>query len=294
MGKKKRAEPEKIRKAAAALKKARPAYEGLLDFYERLLLAQEASRKEVCPKPIKIPSGLLQVKKREGFPLIDTSEFRVDVKASEALLRAICRLAVGANEILAQAGPKIADAMDRGSLEASTLFSKILTEDADYWDEMEKRLGIDRKILAFTAYSSVRPSLCVCAEQLCGYLDKDAKWERGYCPICGSPPALSMIRKEGERFLCCSFCGHEWRTIRIGCPFCGNKDQKTLHYFFGEGEEDCRVHVCEQCNTYIKTIDTRRTERPIHPYVEQVSTLHLDMMAQEKGLKSGIPLWLQT
>jgi hypothetical protein len=34
-------------------------------------------------------------------------------------------------------------------------------------------------------------------------------------------------------------------------------------------------------------------KRPVHPYVEQVSTLHLDMLAREKGLESGIPLWLQ-
>ena len=103
-----------------------------------------------------------------------------------------------------------------------------------------------------------------------------------------------VIRGEGERFLVCSFCSHEWRTARIGCPFCENKDQKTLHYFFSDEEKDYRVHVCDQCKKYVKTIDTRKMERPFHLRVEQISTLHLDMLAQEKGLESGIPLWLQT
>ncbi|MDY6954045.1 MAG: formate dehydrogenase accessory protein FdhE, partial [Thermodesulfobacteriota bacterium] len=91
----------------------------------------------------------------------------------------------------------------------------------------------------------------------------------------------------------CSFCGHEWRTHRLCCPFCENRDQKTMHYFFSDEEKDCRVDVCDQCKRYVKTIDTRKMKRPMHPYVEQISTLHLDMLAREKGLESGIPLWLQ-
>ena len=286
--------PELIKKAVAAVKEARPAYRGLIDFYEKLFLAQEASKKEARLEPIEIPSDLLAVKGKEGFPLIDTSDFRIDIEASETLLRAFCRIAAESNNTLAEAVPKIIDALDKGRLDVSTLFSKVLGEDDDYWDDMERRLHVDKKILAFAAYSSVRPSLCMCAEQLAAYLNREARWAKGYCPICGSPPALSLIRGEGERFLLCSFCGHEWRTTRIGCPFCENKDQKTLHYFFSDEEKDCRVHVCDQCKKYIKTIDTRNLERPIHPCVEQISTLHLDMLAQEKGLESGIPLWLQT
>ncbi|MCD4842444.1 MAG: formate dehydrogenase accessory protein FdhE, partial [Methanosarcinales archaeon] len=81
---------------------------------------------------------------------------------------------------------------------------------------------------------------------------------------------------------------------RIYCPFCENKDQKTLHYFFSEEEEEYRVDVCDQCRRYIKTIDTRKIKRPVYPFLEQVTTLHLDMLAQNQGLQSGHPLWLQT
>ena len=103
-----------------------------------------------------------------------------------------------------------------------------------------------------------------------------------------------MLRDEGERFLTCSLCAHEWRSQRIYCPFCDNKDQQTLHYFFSEEERDYRVDVCDKCKRYIKTIDTRKVKRPVYSFVEQISTLHLDMLAQEQGLRSGIPLWLQT
>ena len=285
---------DQIRKAVAAVKAQRPAYEGLLDFYEKLCLAQEASKEDTRLEPIKIHEDLLSVKEEEGFPLISTTDFVMDVVAAEALLRKLCELAVEANEVLAEAGPKIVDALDKESLDASTLFSNMLKEDDAYLADVAGKLGIDKTILAFAVYNSIRPSISLCAEQLSTYLDKDAEWEKGYCPICGSPPALSILRGEGgKRSLVCSFCGHEWRIRRICCPFCDNNDQKTLHYFFSEEEKDYRVDVCDKCKKYIKTIDVREIERPLHPLVEQISTLHLDMLAQEQGLESGIPLWLQ-
>jgi formate dehydrogenase maturation protein FdhE len=48
------------------------------------------------------------------------------------------------------------------------------------------------------------------------------------------------------------------------------------------------------CKKYIKTVDLRDLTRPVHPFLEQVSTLHLDMLAEKQGLTSGLPLWLQT
>lgn len=285
---------DQIKKAVAAVKAERPAYEGLLDFYEKLFLAQEASKEEIDLAPIEIAEELLTVKQEEKFPLINTTDFTLDVNASEALLRKLCELALQENEVLAEAVPKIMDALDKGSLDASTLFSKILSEDDAYWDEMARNLDVDKTILAFLAYGSIRPSICLCSEQLATYLDTQTAWEKGYCPICGGQPGLSMLRGEGERSLVCNFCGHEWRTQRIYCPFCENKDQKTLHYFSSEQEQDYRVDVCDQCKKYIKTIDTRNMDRPVHLLVEQISTLHLDMLAQEQGLESSIPLWLQT
>ena len=98
---------EQIKKAVSAIKALRPAYEDLLTFYEKLFLAQEASKKHIHLQPIKIPEDLLSVKRKEKFPLIARKDFTVDIKASEALLREICRLASEANKVLAHAGLKL-------------------------------------------------------------------------------------------------------------------------------------------------------------------------------------------
>jgi FdhE protein len=283
-----------IEKAVIDIKALRPAYKDLLAFYEKLFLAQEASKKHIHLQPIKIPEDLLSVKRKEGFSLITRKDFTLDIKASEALLRQICRLAGEANEVLAPTSLKLMEFLNKGTVDAPTLLSKTLSEDDIYFDETAKSLEIDKEVLLFIAHESIRPSLSLCAEQLATYLGKNTRWEKGYCPVCGSPPALSILRGEGERFLFCSFCGHEWHSQRIYCPFCENKEQATLHYFFSEEEEEYRVDVCDQCRRYIKAIDTRKIKRPMYPFIEQVATLHLDIIAQNQGLQSGHPLWLKT
>jgi len=285
---------DQIEKAVAHLRGERPAYEKLFDFYEGLFLAQERAKTQLSLEPIHLSEDLLAVKEKEGFPLIGKAEFPIDLSVSEALLKEICELAGEANEALAGTCLKIAEKLNRKELDVSVLFSKLLSEDDTFFHELSEEFLVDKKMLAFLVYSSIRPSLAVCAEQLAGYLDGETLWKRGYCPVCGSPPALSVLRDEGVRSLLCGFCGHEWKTSRIYCPFCENRNQKTLHYFFSEEEKDYRVNVCDQCKKYLKTVDTRKMTYPFCPMVEQIATLHLDLLAQEQGLENGSPLWLPT
>jgi FdhE protein len=283
-----------IKQAVAAVKAARPAYQGVLDFYEKLWLAQEASKEKIVLRPVDMSQDVLAIKRKEHFSLISKQDFPVEPKASEALLKALCQLSIASNETLARGASRMVDALDDGALDGATLFSKILDEDDAYWDGVAKDAGVAATVLAFLVYNAVKPSLSLFAEQAGNYLDSETPWQKGYCPVCGSVPALALLRNEGHRFLLCSFCGHEWTVNRLFCPFCENKDQKTLHYFYSDEEKEYRVHVCNVCKKYIKTVDTRNMTRPVHAVVEQVSTLHLDMLAKEQGFESGLPLWLQT
>jgi len=285
---------DQIKRAVAGVKAARPAYQDILAFYEKLFLAQEASKEKTVPKSIDISKEILAIKRKESFPLISTKDFAIDMVAAEALLRELCGLAEGANEVLAHGGRYIVAGLDNGSLDASALFAKILDGGDAYWQEAAKKADVAATALAFLVHNAVKPSLSLCAEQVATCLDLEIPWEKGYCPICGNGPALAMLRDEGERFLLCSFCGYEWAASRLFCPFCENKDQKNLHYFYSDEEKELRVHVCDACKRYIKTVDTRKMARPFYPFLEQISTLHLDMLARDQGLDSGLPLWLQS
>jgi len=81
----------------------------------------------------------------------------------------------------------------------------------------------------------------------------------------------------------CELCGFEWNYPRIQCPFCENRDSEELGYFMSEEEKGLRVDYCKKCNTYIKTIDLRVAEAPAPLELENLITLHLDMLAHEQG-----------
>ena len=111
-----------------------------------------------------------------------------------------------------------------------------------------------------------------------------SKWSEGYCPICGKEPKIGEIKEEeGARFLFCNQCGIEWPFLRIKCPFCGNEEQQTLAYFTVEDDERYRVDVCNECKRYIKIVDFRETKEEPNLDIEDITTLHLDILATEEG-----------
>ena len=271
---------DQLTKAAELLKELRPAYGAILDFYKQIFIAQENSKDKIHVDPIQIPDEMLSIKANEEFPLINLSEFTIDAKASKMLLITICNITKESSGDMASSARAILEAVDAEEFDLDPLFWGLLEEDDSIFEKTAKKHAIKKGDLAFIVYNSIKPSLSLCAEQLSAYLDKDKPWGKGYCPICGSPPGLSMFQGEGERFLFCSFCRHKWSSRRLYCPFCDNTDSISLNYLYTEEEKEYRVDLCDKCKKYIKTIDTRKTERIIYPPLEQVATLHLDIKAK--------------
>ena len=284
---------QQIRQAVAALKKLRPAYAALLNFYEKIFTAQEDSKGQINLDPIEISTETLALKRKEKFSLIGISEFFVDQKAAAALLKQLCQITETGNDEMTDAARAIQNALESTRLDLKAVFAALLNTEDAYFQKIEKDMGIEKKALAFMAYNSIKPSLVHCAEQLASYLDAENPWDKGFCPVCGSAPGFSLFEDEGNRILFCGFCWHQWTAQRIYCPFCENQDSNSIHYYFSEQEKNYRIDVCDSCKTYLKAIDQRNTERMIYPPLEFVASLHLDIKAQEMGFKSGIQLELQ-
>jgi FdhE protein len=112
-------------------------------------------------------------------------------------------------------------------------------------------------------------------------------WSQPYCPLCGEKPSMAQLVRTGkgrERFLSCGCCGTRWRYLRLACAFCGNNEQDKLDILELEQEENFRIDVCRECNGYIKTYLNEGDESLM---LADWSTLHLDVIALEQGLKSG-------
>jgi FdhE protein len=158
---------------------------------------------------------------------------------------------------------------------------------AGEWARLERLaagLRVDAGLLGMLAQTSLRPALRAWAHSLAATTGLDG-WRRGYCPMCGGSPALSEIQgKEGARHLRCGVCGADWYYARLQCAFCGCEDYKQLGYLSVEGEaEKYRVQTCDRCHGYLKIVVTFEPTPTDLLIVEDLATLHLDVIAQERG-----------
>ena len=284
--------PDQVKRAVDTVIQNNPAYADMLGFYGRLFDAQEECKSRLQVEPLQISDDVLAVKAQEKFPLIEIKEFVFDEVESAHLFVTIGKLAEEANPTLAASASILLKAVD-ANLKPASLFRALLNGNEALFENISEELEIEKQVLGFITYNGLKPCLCTGAVQLSAYLSKDQPWLKGYCPICGSAPILSIIEGEGARSLICSFCWHAWSVKRVYCPFCDNSDNKELHYLYSEEEKALRVDLCGKCHKYLKTLDTRETDRLIYPPLEQISTLHLDIKAREEGFEPGIKLFME-
>lgn len=276
-----------ISKAVDEVRQIKPDYAPMLDLYEKVFIKQENSVPSIHLKNFKISDEALSLKWKEKFPLMEISQFVLDQGVSEALFKEICQILASQDNELSQAVVRLIDMVDTQELKLDELFAAFIREDESFFDRIEDELDVSKEILGFISYNSVKPSLSVYSRMASEYLDKEHAWDKGYCPICGSKPEISIFGDNGQRSFICSFCTHQWQSKRIYCPFCENTDHDTLHYFSIENEEEYRVDVCDKCNRYIKTIDTKKISRSIYLPLENLSTPYINVKFEGMGFKSG-------
>ena len=272
---------EEITKTASIIQRSRPAYGALIDFYGQVFVAQAESRIHITLDPIIIDPQLLALKQENGMPLIDPSQFLVDPPQADLLLKKICELTTAHAPKLAKAGEIVLVALANGTFDPTPVYLALLN--GQQIDETAQTLKISPEELTLFCFSAMAPSIQSCAVQLSAYLTGTPDQKNGYCPICGSHPDVAYMDPDGKRFLMCSLCAHEWLTIRMGCVFCDSTDKQDQHYFFNNEEKEYRVYVCDNCQSYLKLVDLRQLNRSFVPRLEQITTLHLDHQAQEKG-----------
>jgi FdhE protein len=280
---------DKLKKRILQLKKKRPGYKEILNFYQKVREEQEKMKSSLKFEPIRLKKDWKEFLSKEGFSLIQKEDFPLDIEASVKLFQILCQIGKDANPHMAKEVTKVEEILDQKKIGLKRLLAEGVKEGKI--EEIAKEFGLDKKILTFLILESIRPSIQAGVEKLHHELDTE-NWLKGYCSICGSLPDLSLLKEEvGKRYLVCSYCGYQWQTDRMLCPFCNNKDRESLHYFFGEGEEAYRIDLCDKCHQYIKTVDHRKIEA-LDPILEDLATLHLDILASEKGYQRPVPnLW---
>lgn len=279
---------KEIQKSASLLKKGRAAYGELIDFYEELFLAQEESKKEFNLDPIIIETESLKLKLESGMPLIDSSQFTVNVEQAEMLLERLCKIAQNRAPKLEMAASAILLSLMKNSqktveFKSENLFTALIQNNQKVLQEIADAIAIKEEELIFFGFAAIAPAIQSCAIQLSHYLEPESSWVKGYCPVCGNLPQMAFLNEDGEKHLICGFCLHSWKTSRMGCAICQNREKEKQHYFYNEEEKEYRVDLCDHCGKYIKLIDLRELTRDFYPRLELLCTLHLDIQATEQG-----------
>jgi len=256
-----------------------PHYEELLEILEEILIMREKYRPTFKDDIFPIDERHIGQKLSGGLPLIDFSRNNFDLSEPKKYFFNLLDIA---RKRSPEETKKIIQDMEDGSLDYETMIrdSFIQKTDEDVPEGNDESLF---DLLSLFVEESLRPALEILAEKYKDTIEK-SEWSEGYCPLCGREPKIGELREdEGFRYLFCNQCGLEWNYRRVKCPFCGNEDQQTLAYFTIEDEEKYRVDVCNKCNRYIKTIDFRKTREKANLDVEDIATLHLDVLANEEG-----------
>jgi FdhE protein len=269
-----------VLKTIEQYKTTTPHYEELLDILSEILILREEYRRTITDTIFPVDESLIGTKITGGLPLIDFSAQDFDLSAPKRYFLNLLEIGI---KRVPQEAAEIIKQIDAGSID----YEKLIYNSFSLCDDDEEdAINLDNEafdLLELFIEESLRPYLEVVAERY-GEIIKSYEWSEGYCPICSKEPKIGELKEEeGQRYLFCNQCGFEWQYRRIKCPFCGNEEQQSLAYFTVEEDERYRVDVCNECNRYIKIVDFRETGKNADLDVEDIATLHLDMLANEEG-----------
>ena len=111
----------------------------------------------------------------------------------------------------------------------------------------------------------------------------------GACPVCGGPPAASMIvgwlGAHGARYCGCGLCGTLWNYVRVKCTLCASTKGIAYQEIDG-GAGNVKAETCTSCHGYLKVL--QQTKDPdVDIIADDVASLGLDLLVREAGFRRG-------
>lgn len=250
-----------------------------LDFLDRIKIELDLTKEE------------LQDCFREGRYLFHEHKPEIDIKLFQDILVSLCKAIKETASGVAESILQLPEAEEfkednlKEFLHKISLYNKRELEDLITKEEMDKKTQLDSEIIAFVIFMSLSPFYtCYMKEvkEQVGF----SLWRNSYCPICGQTAVRAKHRSEdGARVLDCWLCHAQWVFPRLECPYCNNKDQAKLRFFYVPGEKARQVHVCDECQKYLKTVDCKILGKDVLLDVEVIFTGYLDVLAEKEGYK---------
>jgi FdhE protein len=235
-----------------------------------------------APPALTLTPEQARAKLAAGVPLLRDERLDLDLKAFHRRWRRACdALEARQPDGAATAQSK---ALHEGRLDAAGMVAAVLAGRPEDVRDRADALGLDAGLTATLLRYTLFPTFTALEAALAPRRE-GVGWPHGHCPTCGSWPLLAEQRGlEQTRWLRCGLCAAGWDAARLWCPYCGTTDHERLHYLHAEGEEArYRAALCDACRGYVKTVTTLSEVPPLQLLVADVTTLHLDLAAAERG-----------
>jgi FdhE protein len=239
----------------------------------------DAAAAEFALPPILIPEWTAYEKEfHAGVPLLRSAHVTIDLEPAEhAVHKLIAKLAQQRlpgtlSEQCRELSADLAAQRPAGRFAKSTQPHAI------------SALSSHPGLLRFLRWTILTRYLCPVLGAFSQWREEE-RWLRNYCPACGQLPAMAQLAGTDPgrlRLLSCGCCRTRWRYRRTGCPFCDSQHDHRLASVVVDGESGLRIDYCDACSGYLKTYDGQGSEAVL---LADWTSLHLDLLARERGLK---------
>lgn len=268
-----------VLRALTAARESRAELADLLDFYHDLFEVQFKVKEQLPEPPVRDEVGR-QWRLEGGIPQLSFVQLGIVPEFFAALVERV-------GQVVCRHNPNWPQTEEEWTPNELVALAREIFET---WDTLTAR-GTDEPGAPASAQS---PTALVVGFALAPYLQRAAEvilpqldlseWSESHCPVCGGRPNLAILESSrGARQLMCSRCNSLWNYARVGCPFCGSREEQK---FYPSEDGLYRLYVCPLCHRYLKTLDLRGVFRQVHLPVERLLTVGMDLAAQGQGYRA--------
>ena len=234
---------------------------------------------------LSLPPKYLAAKLTRGVPIFSGEPIPLPAGVIKPTLLRLCdALADGG---AGDAAIHIREAIESGNIEVGSLLTASLKRDQTAIRTGATHRGLSPDLVWLVAELAVSPfthtlQRLLLQSDAAPLVDALAAWNKGYCPACGSWPALAEV-VGGHRTLRCSFCSSAWELSTYACIYCAEAGEPFVTAAPDEQRKDRRLEVCGTCGGYLKTIDLSELSPFPLLAISDIETTDLDVAAMEHG-----------
>jgi len=258
---------------------------------QRLLVAEMITILEQLEElsSIKPPGDSASVveKLKRGLPALRGEPVELPVAVLASSLDRFCRYLAdgGAGEVARH----VAETFESGRMSRASLLGASLARDQRAIRMGATQMGLSPDLLWLVGELATAPLAYVLQRRMFAHDDAASSvgvaltaWDRGYCPACGSWPALAECIDD-KRLLRCSFCGTGWEMQSRRCVYCNETGAAFGIVTPDPARPEYLLELCDRCGGYTKSLTVGAPAPFPLLAIEDLETCALDRVATGRG-----------